>query len=49
MTDLVALTGVAQASVYNVRTKLEGEGILEKTRDKRRQLTAVGRQMAQQL
>ena len=49
VTDLVALTGVAQSSVYNVLTKLEGEGILEKTRDKRRQLTAVGRQMAQQL
>ena len=49
VTDLVALTGVAQSSVYNVLTKLEGEGILEKTRDKRRQLTAVGRQMAQQM
>lgn len=49
VTDLVALTGVAQSSVYNVLTKLEGEGVLEKTRDKRRQLTAVGRQMAQQL
>lgn len=49
VTDLVALTGVAQSSVYNILTKLEGEGILEKTRDKRRQLTAIGMQMAQQL
>ena len=49
VTDLVELTGVSQSSVYNALTKLEQAGILEKTQDKKRVLTGIGLQVAQQL